>query len=188
VKVKFLDVIAASALLIVVSAPVQALTLRSSGTLNEAFNNALNGPDIYNLDAELTKILSLENHDSIGCRKKCSNGQSTEGSHGGGPGGGGGGSLASGQSLATALLGLGGGGGGSGRHTDSGRHIDNDANFGDDFNAGANSRLDHGERFDHGERNNVSAAPLPGALPLFASGLGAIGLIGWWRKRRARAA
>lgn len=30
----------------------------------------------------------------------------------------------------------------------------------------------------------VSQAPLPGALPLFASGLGGLGLFGWWRKRK----
>ncbi|MGB7656833.1 MAG: hypothetical protein WBL96_00635 [Pseudolabrys sp.] len=29
--------------------------------------------------------------------------------------------------------------------------------------------------------------PLPAALPLFATGLGALGLIGWWRKRKAAA-
>ena len=28
------------------------------------------------------------------------------------------------------------------------------------------------------------AAPLPGALPLFATGLGALGLLGWRRKRK----
>jgi hypothetical protein len=32
------------------------------------------------------------------------------------------------------------------------------------------------------------ATPIPAALPLFASGLGALGLIGWRRKRRAAAA
>jgi hypothetical protein len=31
----------------------------------------------------------------------------------------------------------------------------------------------------------VSEAPLPAALPLFATGLGALGLIGWRRKRKA---
>jgi len=32
-----------------------------------------------------------------------------------------------------------------------------------------------------------SATPLPAALPLFATGLGALGLLGWRRKRKARA-
>ena len=30
----------------------------------------------------------------------------------------------------------------------------------------------------------VSQAPLPAALPLFASGLGGMGLFAWWRKRK----
>lgn len=33
----------------------------------------------------------------------------------------------------------------------------------------------------------VSQAPLPAALPLFASGLGGMGLFAWWRKRKATA-
>jgi hypothetical protein len=33
----------------------------------------------------------------------------------------------------------------------------------------------------------VSTVPLPAALPLFASGLGALGLLGWRRKRKAAA-
>jgi hypothetical protein len=36
--------------------------------------------------------------------------------------------------------------------------------------------------------NNVSATPLPAALPLFATGLGAFGLLGWRRKQKAKAA
>jgi hypothetical protein len=34
----------------------------------------------------------------------------------------------------------------------------------------------------------VSETPLPTTLPLFATGLGAIGLLGWRRKRKAQAA
>ncbi len=36
--------------------------------------------------------------------------------------------------------------------------------------------------------NTASATPLPAALPLFASGIGAMGFIGWRRKRKASAA
>lgn len=36
--------------------------------------------------------------------------------------------------------------------------------------------------------SNELATPLPAALPLFASGLGALGLLGWRRKRKALAA
>jgi hypothetical protein len=35
---------------------------------------------------------------------------------------------------------------------------------------------------------NISAVPLPAALPLFASGLAGLGLLGWRRKRKALAA
>lgn len=31
---------------------------------------------------------------------------------------------------------------------------------------------------------NVGATPLPAALPLFASGLGGMGVFGWWKKRK----
>ena len=34
------------------------------------------------------------------------------------------------------------------------------------------------------DRCRPIATPLPGALPLFAGGLGALGLLGWRRKRR----
>ena len=34
---------------------------------------------------------------------------------------------------------------------------------------------------------SVTATPLPAALPLFATGLGGLGLLGWRRKRKARA-
>jgi hypothetical protein len=33
----------------------------------------------------------------------------------------------------------------------------------------------------------ISATPLPATLPLFASGFGALGLLGWRRKRKAQA-
>ena len=35
---------------------------------------------------------------------------------------------------------------------------------------------------------NVSAIPIPGALPLFATGLAGLGLLGWRRKKKATAA
>ena len=35
---------------------------------------------------------------------------------------------------------------------------------------------------------DVSATPIPAAFPLFATGLGALGLLGWRRKRKAQAA
>jgi hypothetical protein len=35
--------------------------------------------------------------------------------------------------------------------------------------------------------NSVNTTPLPAALPLFATGLGALGLLGWRRKRKAAA-
>ena len=34
----------------------------------------------------------------------------------------------------------------------------------------------------------IGTTPLPAALPLFATGLGALGLLGWRRKRKAQAA
>ena len=64
---------------------------------------------------------------------------------------------------------------------------------------GASSPL-YGGAFYNGQGNNnafarsasggveVSATPLPAALPLFATGLGAMGLLGWRRKRKNAAA
>jgi hypothetical protein len=37
-------------------------------------------------------------------------------------------------------------------------------------------------------QSSVSATPLPAALPLFATGLGAMGLLGWRRKKKTAAA
>jgi hypothetical protein len=36
------------------------------------------------------------------------------------------------------------------------------------------------------ETTTITTTPLPAALPLFATGLGALGLLGWRRKRQAR--
>ena len=38
---------------------------------------------------------------------------------------------------------------------------------------------------DFGSPSSWSAVPLPAALPLFATGIGALGLLGWRRKRKA---
>jgi hypothetical protein len=38
-----------------------------------------------------------------------------------------------------------------------------------------------------GTEFGISNTPLPATLPLFATGLGALGLLGWFRKRKARA-
>jgi hypothetical protein len=46
----------------------------------------------------------------------------------------------------------------------------------------------HSMRFPTGEiRGILELTPLPGALPLAATGFGLLGLIGWRRKRKARA-
>ena len=41
---------------------------------------------------------------------------------------------------------------------------------------------------DAGISGTFSATPLPAALPLFATGLGALGVLGWRRKRKAKTA
>jgi hypothetical protein len=46
----------------------------------------------------------------------------------------------------------------------------------------------HTSMFAGGEiRGQLNPVPLPAALPLFATGLGALGLLGWRRKRKAAA-
>ena len=45
-----------------------------------------------------------------------------------------------------------------------------------------------GMRFMNFSYNSVSDVPLPAALPLFATGLAGLGLLGWRRKRKAQAA
>jgi CHRD domain len=46
----------------------------------------------------------------------------------------------------------------------------------------------HTTQFPGGEISGFLVTPLPAALPLFATGLGALGLLGWRRKRKAQAA
>lgn len=41
--------------------------------------------------------------------------------------------------------------------------------------------------FNNAGQFTVSAVPLPAAFPLFSSGLGILGLFGWWRRRRMAA-
>ncbi len=45
-----------------------------------------------------------------------------------------------------------------------------------------------GNAFEFADLQDSPATPLPAALPLFAMGLGAMGLLGWRRKRKAAAA
>jgi hypothetical protein len=49
------------------------------------------------------------------------------------------------------------------------------------------SGTDKGEVFDVPGRWTFTETPLPATLPLFATGLGALGLLGWRRKRKAQA-
>ncbi len=54
--------------------------------------------------------------------------------------------------------------------------------------AGGSTFYDVNTRLGEVVLADVSATPLPAALPLFASGLGAMGFIGWRKKRKAIAA
>jgi hypothetical protein len=54
-------------------------------------------------------------------------------------------------------------------------------------NIGSVVLTDAGAAFEFGFDPSPAATPLPAALPLFATGLGALGLLGWRRKRKARA-
>ena len=55
-----------------------------------------------------------------------------------------------------------------------------------DLTADGNGGLDFGFAFATGVP--PASTPLPGALPLFVSGLGALGLLGWRRRKKAAAA
>jgi hypothetical protein len=63
-----------------------------------------------------------------------------------------------------------------------------DPQFFIDLNQGGNNPADFALFFSDGVVNtpSTSATPLPAALPLFATGLGGLGLFGWRRKRRAQ--
>jgi len=50
------------------------------------------------------------------------------------------------------------------------------------------SALKYGICGQDGLNCETNIVPIPGALPLFATGLGALGLLGWRRKRKAPAA
>jgi hypothetical protein len=45
--------------------------------------------------------------------------------------------------------------------------------------------ISFGEYSGHISVAGASAVPLPAALPLFGTGLGVMGLFGWWKRRRA---
>jgi hypothetical protein len=51
----------------------------------------------------------------------------------------------------------------------------------------AEAQYQDGKRYADLETIGTAATPLPAALPLFATGLGAMGLFGWRRKRKAAA-
>jgi hypothetical protein len=169
---KYLGVVAASALVVLIVQPADAVTKHSRAPFEVSSNAYLGAWDVYDLekDDELADILSKKDK----CPQKCTN-RGSEGGGGGGGSGGFGAALGPGQSLAAALLGVGGGGGGGGRKQSH-------DSLGDSFNLDPN-----GQQFDPPNSPSVSATPLPAALPLFATGLGAMGLIGWWRKRKTRA-
>jgi hypothetical protein len=66
--------------------------------------------------------------------------------------------------------------------------------FGTSFNGPSDVQVAFDETLSSGEGFSFDYAvatdttPLPASLPLFAGGLGAIGLLGWRRKRKAQAA
>jgi hypothetical protein len=47
--------------------------------------------------------------------------------------------------------------------------------------------VSNGDTYTWQFRSDVDAVPLPGALPLFATGLAGLGLLGWRRKKKAAA-
>lgn len=53
---------------------------------------------------------------------------------------------------------------------------------------GVNTRYFTGGSASSRVSDAIGPTPLPAALPLFASGVGGLGFVGWWRKRRVRPA
>ena len=53
---------------------------------------------------------------------------------------------------------------------------------------GFSGATDYSLLFSDGIGNSPDTTPLPASLPLFATGLGALGMLGWRRKRKAQAA
>jgi hypothetical protein len=164
---KYVGVFAASAFFLVVSPPVYAVTFHVGGPFDE-IHGRQSTHNLQFLDNALAKIFSREDNDA--CGKKCSR-KGEESSGGGGLGREA--SLESG-SVALALLG---------------------SSFGFGDGAGAGGRFGHNNGFasnfqsdanpSDASNTSVSSAPLPSALPLFASGLAGLGLLRWLRKRRA---
>ena len=171
---KYVGVVAASAFFLVVSPPVHAVTFHIGGPLDEIHGRE-STRNLQFLDNALANIFAREDNDA--CGKKCSRkGEESSGSGGGGGGLGREASLESG-SVALALLGssfgFGEGAGAGGRF---GRNFSFAPNFQSDSNTSDTSNTSN---------TSVSSAPLPSALPLFASGLAGLGLLRWLRKRRA---
>lgn len=69
--------------------------------------------------------------------------------------------------------------------------ISNDSNFGhnvgDSYSTFLGAQSASNSVAGIWTQENVAATPLPAALPLFATGLGALGLLGWRRKKKAAA-
>ena len=160
---------AAWALLILMAPPVHALTLHSTA-LDKTVSNRSSEPDVHDLDREFTEILSLgDNNPRL---KKCTTGHSDAGSGGGGGGGGGGlgrRELRFRTIVGRSLLGVAGGG-----------HSNNGSDSGFDFGADL-------QKFATDDRTSVSSTRFRPPYHFLHLASVRLGLLGWWRKRKARA-
>src|SRR5262245_33618378 len=165
---KYVGVVAASAFFLVVSPPVHAVTFHIGGPFDEIHGRE-STRNLQFLDNALANIFAREDTDA--CGKKCSR----KGEESGGGGGlGREASLESG-SVALALLGSSFGfGEGAGAGGAAGASFGRNISFAPNFQSDSNT-----------SNTSVSSAPLPSALPLFASGLAGLGLLRWLRKRKA---